>query len=106
MKIDNNIAALYQSGFLAPQDQPRAQENRQNGQETLDAVREARRAAPTIDSQEYERLRARVEEQQQSGVVRDGLSAYAQNAISAYDSVGQVDDRSYVSQVLGVDIYV
>ncbi len=105
MKIDSNIAALYQSGYLAPQGQSRPQQNEQDQQQTLDAIQAARRAAPAIDNEELERLRASFEQQRQAGVERDGLSAYAQHAVNAYDSVGKVDDRNYMSQVLGVDLY-
>ena len=105
MKINTNIAAFYPPGMLQPQGQPRPQQQDDGRQETLDAIKGARKLAPTLDEKAYETLRARFEQGEESRVVRDGMSKYARQALNAYGRVEQADDKDYASDVLGIDLY-
>lgn len=106
MKIENNIAALYQPGLLQAQTDPRLQqEPPRRPNVTIDAVSQARRAASTVSATEYEQVRNRVEREQNGRVVPEGVNRYTQNALSTYDSIAREDERSYNSSVLGIDTY-
>ncbi|MBF0255712.1 MAG: hypothetical protein HQL47_04475 [Gammaproteobacteria bacterium] len=106
MQIDNNLAAYYQPGLIQPQVDPRLQQEQPRRQNvTLDAVPQARKPAQTLDASEYERVRNRVEREQGGRVMPDGVSTFARNALSAYDSIERDQERLYNSQVLGIDTY-
>lgn len=105
MKINNSIAAFYQPGMQQPQAQPRLQQDDPKRQETLDAIASARKLAATLDTEEYDRVRSRVEREQEDHVVPDSLNRYARNAVGAYDSVAHSEERDYSSEILGVDLY-
>jgi hypothetical protein len=111
MKIDSNIAALYQpgifqSGVLPPQADARPQQEAPRRQGiNAEAVREPGQTTSALNAGEYERVRSRVEREQDGRVVPQGLSRVAQTAVSAYDSIASAEERNYNSRVLGIDTY-
>ncbi len=106
MKIDSDLSVLYQSGLLQPQLDTRLQQEAPRRQSVApDAVTATRKSSSTSDSTEYERVRSRVEREQDGRVVPEGLNRQARKAVDAYASLETSEERSYASQMLGVDLF-
>ncbi|MEO5342456.1 MAG: hypothetical protein H7842_03805 [Gammaproteobacteria bacterium SHHR-1] len=109
MRIDSNIAAFYQSGLLSPQVDVRTQQEQARRQPVAtDAVQgtaKSAKADDALNAGEYERVRSRLEREQDGRVVPEGMDRRARNAVSAYGNIAGAEERSYNSRVLGIDTY-
>lgn len=102
MIIDGSIAGYYLPGPLQPQDQQRPYQN-PPGQ--VERVLEVKPIPRVPDSEAYETLRRKMEEEERPTIQREGLSSRARRALNAYDDVAQSEQRDYATQVLGLDVF-